>query len=335
MTRPDQPAALPASMRVIEIGSPGGPEVLRLGHRPLPVADPDEVLIRVTAAGVNGPDLMQRRGLYPPPKGASDLAGLEVSGEVVVAGSDQALWRPGDRVCALTNGGGYAEYVAVKAGHCLPIPGGVTELDAAGLPETFFTVWSNVFHGHLVPAGSVLLVHGGAGGIGSTAIQLGAAMGMRVLATVGSEPAADFATTLGATRAIDYRGEDFVEIVREYGGADVVLDIIGDDYVARNIKAAAADGRIIQLAFRKGAKVELDLMPVMLKRLVLTGSTLRSRPEAFKTAVAEGLRKTVWPLFAEGRLRSVTHAVLPFAEAAEAHRRMETGGHHGKILLVP
>ncbi|WP_116132736.1 NAD(P)H-quinone oxidoreductase [Tropicimonas sp. IMCC34043] len=329
------PPPLPALMTVVEIGTPGGPEALQVAKRPLPVPAADEVLIRVTAAGVNGPDLMQRSGLYPPPKGASDLPGLEVSGEIVAVGAGQTLWALGDRVCALTNGGGYAEYVAVNAGHCLPIPDGVTEIDAAGLPETFFTVWSNIFHGHELARDSLLLVHGGSGGIGSAAVQLGAAMGLRVFATVGSDPAADFASSLGALRAIDYHREDFVEICREAGGADVILDIVGGSYVGRNLRAAAPDGRIIQLAFRQGSKVEVDLMPVMLKRLILTGSTLRPRPPAFKAAVAADLRQTAWPMFADGRLRSVTHAVLPLAEAAEAHRQMEAGGHHGKILLTP
>ncbi|MAN99144.1 NAD(P)H-quinone oxidoreductase [uncultured Roseovarius sp.] len=325
--------ALPDTMRVIEMSAPGGPEVLIPGTRPLPECGAGEVLIRVTAAGVNGPDLVQRRGHYPPPKGASDLLGLEVSGEVVACGADVSQWHPGDRICALTNGGGYAEFVAVDASHCLPIPEGVDEIEAAGLPETFFTVWSNVFLGHSLPKDGVFLVHGGAGGIGSTAIQLGKAMGLTVLTTVGDDAAAEFVTALGADRAINFRSEDFVALTREAGGADIILDIIGGDYVARNIKAARHDARIIQLAFNMGSKVEIDLMPVMLKRLSYTGSTLRSRPEGFKTQVAEALRETVWPLFASEKLRPVTHRVLPMSEAAEAHRLMEKGEHHGKILL--
>lgn len=326
---------LPDTMRVIEMSAPGGPEVLIPGTRPLPACGAGEVLIRVTAAGVNGPDLVQRRGHYPAPKGASDLLGLEVAGEVVACGDGIDQWHVGDRVCALTNGGGYAEFVAVNGGHCLPIPEGVDPVDAAGLPETFFTVWSNVFLDHSLPESGVFLVHGGAGGIGSTAIQLGKAMGLTVLTTVGDEAAADFVTSLGADRAIDFRSEDFVAIAREAGGADIILDIIGGDYVARNIKAARHDARIIQLAFNHGSKVEIDLMPVMLKRIGYTGSTLRSRPEAFKTRVAQALRRDVWPLFGTGAVRPVTHRVLPMTEAAEAHRLMEDGGHRGKILLRP
>jgi putative PIG3 family NAD(P)H quinone oxidoreductase len=323
------------TMRVVEVREAGGPDVLMDGTRPVPVPGPGEVMIRVAAAGVNGPDLVQRRGLYPPPKGASDLLGLEVSGEIVALGEGESPWRVGDRVCALTNGGGYAEYVAVESTHCLPVPGGVDIEDAAGLPETYFTVWSNVFHGHEVAKGATLLVHGGAGGIGTTAVQLGAAFGLKVMTTVSSASAADFVVALGADRAIDYTAEDFVAVCREAGGADIILDIVGGDYIARNIKTARADGRIIQLAFNAGSKVEVDLMPVMLKRLTLTGSTLRSRPDAFKSAVAAELRERVWPLFAEGRLKPVTHATLPLADAAEAHRMMEAGGHRGKILLRP
>ncbi len=325
---------LPDTMRVVEAEGVGGPEVLVEGARPVPEPGPGDVLIRVTAAGVNGPDLVQRRGHYPPPEGASDLLGLEVSGEVVATGEDTTAWRPGDRVCALTNGGGYAEYVAVDAGHCLPIPEGVGEVDAAGLPETWFTVWSNLFHGPTVPEASTLLVHGGGGGIGSTAIQLGAARGLRVFTTVEAGDV-EFVTSLGAERAIDFRTEDFVSVVRDAGGADLVLDIIGGDYIARNIKAARPDARIVQLAFNHGSKVEINLMPVMLKRLTYTGSTLRSRPAEFKAAIATELREEVWPLFADGTLRSVTHAVLPMARAGDAHRTMEDGQHRGKILLRP
>jgi putative PIG3 family NAD(P)H quinone oxidoreductase len=322
-------------MAVIVAREPGGPEVLVPARRPVPRAGPGEVLVRVTAAGVNGPDIVQRKGHYPPPKGASDLLGLEVSGEVVACGAEVGGWAPGDRVCALTNGGGYAELVAVAAGHCLPVPEGMSELDAAGLPETFFTVWSNLFLGRPIPEGALFLVHGGAGGVGSTAIQLGAALGLRVFATADGPEGCGFCRALGAERAIDFRSEDFVEVVREAGGADLVLDIIGGDYIARNIKAARHDARIVQIAFNRGSKVEIDLMPVMLKRLTYTGSTLRSRPDAFKTQVAEELRARVWPLFAERRLRAVTDTVLPLAEAARAHAIMEAGQHRGKILLRP
>lgn len=322
-------------MSVIIAREPGSSEVLQPGRRPVPAPAPGEVLIRVTAAGINGPDIVQRRGHYPPPEGASDLLGLEVSGQIVAMGDRVQGWASGDRVTALTNGGGYAEYVAVDARHCLPIPEGVDEVDAAGLPETFFTVWSNIFHGHDIAPGALLLVHGGAGGIGSTAIQLGAALGLRVFATAGSPEDCDFCRELGAERAIDFRSEDFVEITRAAGGADIILDIIGGDYIARNIKAARHDARIIQLAFNKGSKVEINLMPIMLKRLVYTGSTLRSRPDDFKAEVAQALGRQVWPLFSAGKLRAVTHQVLPFSEAVQAHMMMEAAGHRGKILLRP
>ena len=324
---------IPTEMDAIVPTGTGGPDVLVMGKRPVPSPAPHEVLIEVAAAGVNGPDLVQRRGHYPPPKGASDLLGLEVSGKVVAVGGDVTNWKVGDDVCALTNGGGYAQYVAVDAGHCLSIPRGVDITDAAGLPETFFTVWSNIFHGHEVPAGALLLVHGGAGGIGSTAIQVGAAMGLRVFTTADSAEACAWCESLGAERAIDFREEDFVEVVRETGGADIILDIIAGDYVERNFKAASHDARIIQLAFNKGSKMEINLMPVMLKRLTYTGSTLRSRPDAFKSAIASELEATVWPLIADGKIRPVTHAVLPLTQAREAHEMMEAAQHRGKILL--
>lgn len=326
---------LPETMNIVDLNGFGGPEVLSPGTRPLPNLRPDEVLIRVVAAGINGPDLVQRRGHYPPPKGASDLLGLEVSGQIVATGTAQTLWTPGDMVCALTNGGGYADYVAVRADHCLPIPAGVSTIDAAGLPETFFTVWSNVFLDQTLPENGNFLVHGGSGGIGSTAIQLGAALGLNVLTTVESPEAAEFSASLGAARTILYKDEDFVDITREAGGADIILDIIGGDYVARNIKAARHDARIIQLAFNAGSKVDINLMPIMLKRLHYTGSTLRSRSDPFKARVADDLRETIWPLFASGALRPVTHRVLHLAEAEEAHRLMESARHHGKILLTP
>lgn len=322
-------------MTVIEITEPGGPEVLAPARREVPQPGPGQVLIRVAAAGVNGPDVMQRQGRYAPPPDASDLPGLEVSGEIAALGAGVTRWRAGGRVCALTKGGGYAEYVAVEAGHVLPVPEGAKTIDAGGLCETYFTVWSNFFFRHEVPRGALFLVHGGAGGIGSTAVQIGAALGLRVFTTAGSGEALAFCESLGAERAINYREEDFVGIVREAGGASLILDFMGGDYVARNIKAAAPDCRIVQLAFRKGSKVEVDLMPVMLKRLVITGSTLRPRPDAFKAAVAADLEERLWPLFAAGKLRTVTHTVLPLAQAAKAHALMEAGGLRGKILLTP
>lgn len=326
---------LPETMKTVEMREPGKPEVLELGERPLPDLRPSEVLIKVEAAGVNGPDLVQRRGHYPPPKGASDLLGLEVSGEVAAVGGAVTGWAVGDAICGLTNGGGYAEYVAVEASHCLPMPGGVGRVDAAGLCETYFTVWSNLFLNREIVEGNMLLVHGGAGGIGSTAIQLASQLGMRVFTTcTGAEDIA-YVTDLGAERAIDFKTEDFVPIVREAGGANLILDIIGGDYVARNVKAASPDARIVQLAFNAGSRVEIDLMPIMLKRLVYTGSTLRSRSDAFKTEVAADLKARVWPLFAEGRLATQTYKVFPFADATAAHSMMEQAAHRGKILLTP
>lgn len=322
-------------MRAVIAAEPGGPEVLSLGETDRPEPGPGEVLIKVLATGVNGPDLVQRRGHYPPPKGASPLLGLEVSGEVAALGEGVTRWAVGDTVCALTNGGGYAEYVAVDATHCLAIPEGVEPLDAAGLPETCFTVWSNVFHGHEVPEGALFLVHGGTGGIGSTAIQMGRAMGCRVFTTADGPEGVAYAEDLGAERAIDFRSGDFVPIVREAGGANIILDIIGGDYVSRNIKASAPDARIIQLAFNHGSKIEIDLMPVMLKRLCLTGSTLRSRAPAFKSAVAAALQAQIWPKFGQGEMRTLTDTVLPLSEAAQAHALMESGKHKGKILLKP
>ena len=294
-------------MTVIEISESGGPEVLVTAKRPVPQADPGQVLIKVASAGVNGPDIMQRQGRYAPPPGASDLPGLEVAGEIAALGEGVTRWAMGDKVCALTKGGG----------------------------ETYFTVWSNFFLGHDVPEGTVFLVHGGAGGIGSTAVQLGAALGLRVFTTAGSAESCAFCESLGAERAINYRDEDFVEIVRAAGGANLILDFMGGDYVARNFKAAAMDCRIVQLAFRKGPEVQVNLLPIMIKRLTLTGSTLRPRPDAFKAAVAADLESRVWPLFNQGQLRVVTHAVLSMTEAAKAHAMMEAGGLQGKILLTP
>lgn len=321
-------------MNVIEMMEPGGPEVLVSSKRPIPDPGPNEVLVKVAAAGVNGPDMMQRKGLYPAPKGASDLLGLEVSGEVAAIGENVDLWKVGDELCGLTNGGGYAEFCAVEQSHCLQIPDGIEITDAAGLPETYFTVWSNIFMTAGLQPGETLLVHGGSGGIGTTAIQLGKALGTKVFATDSPAERIRICSDLGADRAIDYNEEDFVEIVREAGGANVILDIVGGPYIARNIKACAPEGRIIQLAFALGSKVEINLMPVMLKRLQYGGSTLRSRPDAQKTEIARQLRETVWPLFGAGKLKPVTGTTLPLAAAADAHKLMEAAGHTGKILLT-
>lgn len=327
------PHPLPATMTAVAISAPGGPEVLQPVERPLPALQAHEVLIKVAAAGVNGPDLMQRKGLYPAPAGASDLPGLEVSGTVVARGAAVQRRAIGDRVVALTNGGGYAGYVAVNAEHCMPVPQGINLLDAAGLPETFFTVWSNVFIGAGLKAGETFLVHGGAGGIGTTCIQLGKAFGAKVIATDSPETRCKVCRELGADRVIDYRTEDFVEAVRAEGGANVILDIVGGPNIEKNFKAASPDARIIQLAFAAGSKVEINLMPVMLKRLTYTGSTLRTRSDAYKARIARELEDRVWPLIAEGKIRTVTHSILPLAQAAQAHALMESSGHVGKILL--
>jgi len=320
-------------MKVVATAAPGGPEALQPGERPLPKLEPGEVLVKVAAAGVNGPDLWQRKGLYPPPAGATDLLGLEISGEIVAQGSQAERWKVGDEVAALTNGGGYAEYCAVDARHCLPIPGEVSLKDAGGLPETFFTVWSNIFMGAGLSAGETLLVHGGAGGIGTTAIQLGKAFGAKVIATDSPDERCGICRELGADRVVDYRREDFVEIVRNEGGANVILDIVGGPNIERNFKAASPDARIVQLAFALGSKVEINLMPVMLKRLTYTGSTLRTRPAAFKAKIAQELEAKVWPHIASGRIRVVTRQTFPLAEAAKAHALMESSQHIGKILL--
>ena len=323
-----------ATMRVIEIREPGGPDVLASGERERPVPGDGQILVEVAYAGVNGPDMMQRKGLYPPPKGASDLLGLEIAGTVVEAGAAVTRWKVGDRVCGLANGGGYAEHCVLEEGQTLPVPGPLSLADAASLPETFFTIWSNVFMNAGLAAGEVFLVHGGAGGLGTTCIQLGKAFGATVIATDSPAGRCGICDTLGADRVIDYEEEDFVEVVRsEFGGADVILDIVGGPYIARNIKAARHDGRIVQLAFALGSRVEINLMPVMLKRLLYTGSTLRSRSDAQKAAIAAELREKVWPLIADGTIRPVVSTVLPLARAGEAHALMESAGHTGKIVL--
>ena len=325
---------IPATMQVVAISASGGPDVLQLGERPVPQPGAGEVLIKVAAAGVNGPDLMQRKGLYPPPPGASDLPGLEVAGEVVAVGAEARRWSPGNKVTALTNGGGYAQFCAVDARHCLPLPRGLNFVDAASLPETFFTVWSNVFIGAGLTAGETLLVHGGAGGIGTTAIQLAKAFGAKVIATDSPAERCRICLELGADRVIDYRAEDYVEIVRAEGGANVILDIVGGPNIERNFRAASPDGRIVQLAFPAGSKVEVNLMPVMLKRLIYTGSTLRTRPSAFKARVAQELESRVWPLVEEGRIKPVVRTTFDLAQAARAHALMESSGHVGKIVLT-
>jgi NADPH2:quinone reductase len=329
--------AIPSDMPAIEIALPGGPEQLRLASRPVPRPGEGEVLIRVIAAGVNRPDIMQRRGFYPPPPGASDIPGLEVAGEVVALGSNVAGLAVRDRVTALVAGGGYAGYATAAASLCLPMPSNLSMIEAAALPETVFTVWSNVFERGRCKAGDTVLVHGGTSGIGTIAIQLGTALGARVLATAGSPEKARACEKLGAVRGIDYRTEDFVEVVRqETGGvgADVILDMVSGTYVARNMSAAAMDGRIVTIAALGGVRAQIDMSVVMHKRLTLTGSTLRSRPLAEKAAIAAAVRHGVWPLLTAGRIRPVIHATFPLADAAAAHQLMETSTHIGKIMLT-
>ena len=324
-----------SKMTCIEIAKPGDPDVLVPATRPKPKADFGEVVIKVAAVGVNGPDLMQRKGLYPPPKGASDLLGLEVAGTIAEIGDGVSNWTVGDPICGLTNGGGYAEFVAVNANHCLPIPAGLSVVNAASLPETYFTIWSNIFMTAGLSADEVYLVHGGAGGLGTTSIQLAKAFGATVVATDSPTERCVICTELGADRVIDYNNEDFVDVVRdEFGSAQVILDIVGGPYIERNIKAARHDARIVQLAFAMGSKVKINLMPVMLKRLTYTGSTLRSRPDAYKTKVAKELRDKVWPLLDDGTLKPVVNTTLPLAQAPEAHALMERAGHAGKIVLT-
>jgi putative PIG3 family NAD(P)H quinone oxidoreductase len=328
-------------MHCVHIAEPGGPDALRPTTRPVPKPAPGEVLVRVAAAGINGPDLYQRRGLYPAPPGASDLPGLEIAGTIVALGDgdgDQmGGWRIGDACCALTAGGGYAEYCTAPAAQCLPVPAGLDMVEAAALPETMFTVWTNVFERARLSGGETLLVHGGAGGIGTTAIQIAAAFGHRVFTTAAGNEAATVLARLGAERVIDFTSEDFVAIVKEATGGkgvDVILDVVGGDYVARNIQCLNRDGRLVNIAFLKGSKMEIDLMPVMLKRLTLTGSTLRVQSPARKAAIASQLRERVWPLIEAGTIRPVIHARLPLADAAEGHRIMERAEHIGKIMLV-
>ena len=328
---------LPKTMTVIEAKGSGGPEVLVPGTRPVPEPGPGEVLIEVAAAGINRPDVLQRQGLYPPPKGASDLLGLEVAGQVVARGPGATRFKEGDLVAALVNGGGYAQYAVAPEATTLPVPQGLTLIEAAVLPETVFTVWHNVFERAALKPGEWLLVHGGTSGIGTTAIQIGTALGAKVMVTVGSAEKARAAEVLGAIRAVNYAQEDFVEAVRESTGghgANVILDMVGGDYVERNLRAAALDGRIVQIAFLKGSKVEVDLMRLMLRRLTLTGSTLRAQAPEAKARMAKAIEERVWPLFAQGKLKPVIDSTFKLEEAAYAHRRIDDPGHIGKIVLV-
>ena len=323
-------------MRAIEITQPGKPEVLQSCERPLPVLKAGEVLIRVLAAGVNRPDVFQRLGQYPVPPGASDLPGLEVAGEIVDGDLGNSGFAKGDLVCALVQGGGYAEYCAAPLEQCLPVPKGLNPLEAAALPETFFTVWSNVFQRAALQPGETLLVQGGSSGIGTTAIQLAAAMRHRVFATAGSDDKCRACEQLGAERAINYRTEDFAAIVKELTGGkgvDVILDMVGGDYIQREIACLADDGRIALIALLGGARTEVDLGQILRRRLTITGSTLRPRPVAFKAQIARELRERVWPLIEAGKIRPVIHRVFPLEQAAEAHALMESSAHVGKIML--
>ncbi|MGD0185296.1 MAG: NAD(P)H-quinone oxidoreductase [Roseiarcus sp.] len=328
---------LPEIMRAIVATRPGGPEVLELQTRPRPNPSAGEILVKVEAAGVNRPDVLQRQGRYQPPPGASDVLGLEAAGEVVALGPSASRHVLGARVTALVPGGGYAEYCVAHESNALPIPPGLTAVEAAAIPETYFTVWTNVFERGALKAGETLLVHGGSSGIGTTAIQLAKAFGARVVATAGSDEKVRACVALGADLAINYRTEDFVLATlaaTDGKGADVVLDMVGGDYVARNHAAAALDGRIVQIAFLRGQKAEIDLHVVMAKRLYHTGSTLRPRSAAEKAVIAEALHAKVWPLLAKGRCKPVVDSVFPLAEAAAAHRRIENPAHVGKIVLT-
>lgn len=321
------------TMRAIEISQPGGPEVLVPVDRPRPRAGHGQVVIRVAWAGVNRPDALQRAGAYAPPPGASDLPGLEASGEIVEVGAGVAEWSVGDLVCALLPGGGYAEYVATPAAHCLPLPKSMGLREAACLPETFFTVFSNVFTRGGLKAGERFLVHGGSSGIGTTAIQLANAFGARVFATAGSEEKCAACEELGAELAINYREADFVQVMKAEGGADLILDMVGGEYLPRNLDALATDGRLVQIAFLQGPKVTVNFAQLMVRRLTITGSTLRPQSDLAKARIAQDLREAVWPLLDAGRVAPVMDSEFALDEAAQAHARMETSGHIGKIVL--
>lgn len=323
-------------MRAIVAPHPGGPEVLTLVERPVPTPGAGEILIKVTAAGVNRPDVLQRLGGYAPPPGASDVLGLEVAGDVAALGEGVAMHNVGDPVVALLPGGGYAEYAIAHESNALPAPQSLSMIEAAAIPETYFTVWTNVFERGGLKAGEWLLVHGGASGIGTTAIQLAKAFGAKVIATVGSDEKAQAAAKLGADVVVNYNAQDFVAVTRAATGkgADVILDMVGGDYVQRNYAAAAMDGRIVQIAFLRGATTQVDLRPLMMKRLVHTGSTLRPRSPAEKAEIAEHLREKVWPLLEAGRCKPIIDSTFPLDSADKAHARMESSGHFGKIVLT-
>ena len=324
-------------MRTIEIRQPGGPEVLTLTQRPMPVPKSDEVLVRVAAAGVNRPDVFQRTGNYPVPPGATDIPGLEISGEVVACGANAKLWKPGDQICALTNGGGYAEYCVGPETQALPVPKGLTMIEAASLPETVFTVWNNVYdRGRLAP-GETFMVQGGSSGIGVTAIQMAVATGNRVIATAGSDEKCAACVKLGAEKAINYRTQDFAaEVMAATGGkgVNVILDMVGGDYVPKELKCLADEGRLVFIAFLRGPKTEMDINEVMRRRLTISGSTLRPRTVEYKGYVARNLREKIWPLVEAGKIKPVIYQSFALEQAADAHRLMETSQHIGKIVLT-
>ena len=321
-------------MRAVEITKAGGPEVLQLTQRPVPEAAHGQVVLEVAYAGVNRPDALQRAGLYAPPATASDLPGLEASGTVLAVGDGVAGLSVGDQVCALLPGGGYAEYVATPAAHCLPVPEGLSLKEAACLPETFFTVWSNVFTRGGLKAGERFLIHGGSSGIGTTAIQLANAFGARVFVTAGSDDKCAACIALGAEKAINYKDEDFVAVMKSEGGADLILDMVGGDYIPRNIKTLANDGRLVQIAFLQGAVTELNFALMMMKRLTITGSTLRPQSDLAKARIAQDLREQVWPSIEVGKVAPVMDSTFELADAMGAHTRMESSGHIGKIVLT-
>jgi putative PIG3 family NAD(P)H quinone oxidoreductase len=324
-------------MIAIEIRAPGSPEVLQPVERPTPSIGTGEVLIKVAAAGVNRPDVMQRQGHYPPPAGASDIPGLEVAGEIVAVGPDASPWQLGDRVCALVAGGGYAEFCAAPAPQCLPFPRGFDAIHAAAIPETFLTVWTNVFERGRLAAGESILIHGGSSGIGTTAIQLAHAFGARVLTTAGSREKCQVCTALGADVAINYRDVDFVEAVREATGGrgvNVVLDMVGGEYLQRDIDCLAMDGRLVQIGLLGGARAQINTLPILQRRLWITGSTLRARSIAEKAAIGRAVHEQVWPLLETGRVKVLVHATFPLRDAAEAHRVMESSTHVGKLVLT-
>ena len=328
---------LPAKMRAVEIAKPGGPEVLTPAERALPQPKPHEILVKVAAAGVNRPDILQRMGLYAVPPDASDLPGLEIAGTVAAIGADVKMWKVGDAVCSLTHGGGYAEYCVTPEVQALPVPKGLSMTEAASLPETFFTVYSNVFDRGALKAGEVFLVQGGSSGIGVTAIQVAAAMGHRVFATAGSDEKCAACVKLGAEKAFNYKTQDWAEELKnatDGKGVNVILDMVGGDYVPKELKSLAVDGRLVMIAFLGGMKAEIDLSVVMSKRLQITGSTLRPRTIEFKGEVAKSLRERVWPLIDAGKIKPVIYKTFPLAEAAEAHKLMETSQHIGKIVLT-